>query len=238
MININCDLGEGLNNEHLIMPLINSCNIACGGHAGDSQSMIECVEISIENEVEIGAHPSYPDKENFGRKKIDISRSDLYCSLIDQVERLNSITASYGKKLHHIKAHGALYNQMFTDKDLSDFYLDTIKGFKKECYIYIPYNSEIEKSALEKGFKIMYEAFGDRAYNDNLSLVSRNMKGALINNPKLVIDQIANIIDSKKIKSINDKYKSIKADTICIHSDTDNSIEILKEINKTFKNKK
>ena len=238
MINVNCDLGEGLNNEHVIMPLINSCNIACGGHAGDSQSMIECVEISIKNEVEIGAHPSYPDKENFGRKKIDISRSELYYSLTDQIERLNSIALSYGKKLHHIKAHGALYNQMFTDKDLSDFYLETIKGFKKECYIYIPYNSEIEKSALEKGFKIMYEAFGDRAYNDNLSLVSRNEKGALINNPKSVINQIASIIDSKKIKSINGVYKSIKADTICIHSDTDNSIEILKEINKAFKNKK
>ena len=84
----------------------------------------------------------------------------------------------------------------------------------------------------------MYEAFGDRAYNDSLSLVSRDIKDALINNPKSVIDQIANIVDSKKIKSINGKYKSIKADTICIHSDTDNSIEILKEINKTFKNKK
>ena len=150
MININCDLGEGLNNEHVIMPLINSCNIACGGHAGDSQTMIECVEISIKNDVEIGAHPSYPDKENFGRKKIDISRAELYFSLIDQIERLNSIAVSYGKKLHHIKAHGALYNQMFSDKDLSDFYLDTIKGFQEECYIYIPYNSEIEKSALEK----------------------------------------------------------------------------------------
>ena len=238
MININCDLGEGLNNEHVIMPLINSCNIACGGHAGDSQTMIECVEISIKNDVEIGAHPSYPDKENFGRKKIDISRSELYFSLIDQIERLNSIAVSYGKKLHHIKAHGALYNQMFSDKDLSDFYLDTIKGFQEDCYIYIPYNSEIEKSALEKGFKIMYEAFGDRAYNDNLSLVSRDIKGALINNPKLVIDQISNIIDSEKVKSINGKQKSIKADTICIHSDTDNSIEILKEVNKVFKNKK
>ena len=94
MMNINCDLGEGLNNEHLIMPLINSCNIACGGHAGDSQSMIECVEISIKNDVEIGAHPSYPDKESFGRKKIDILRSDLYYSLIDQIETLNSIAIS------------------------------------------------------------------------------------------------------------------------------------------------
>jgi len=236
MININCDLGEGLNNEHIIMPLINSCNIACGGHAGDSQSMIECVEISIKNKVLIGAHPSYPDKENFGRKKIDISRSELYFSLLDQIERLKSIAEFYGTKLHHIKAHGALYNQMFTDRDLSEFYLDTIKSFQEECYIYIPYNSEIEKSALEKGFRIMYEAFGDRVYNDNLSLVSRDNKDALINTYKLVIDQISNIIDSKKIKSINGVYQSIKADTICIHSDTDNVIEILKEINKVFKN--
>ena len=236
MININCDLGEGLNNEHIIMPLINSCNIACGGHAGDSNIMIECVEISIKNEVLIGAHPSYPDRENFGRKKIDISRSELYYSLLDQIERLNSIAKSYGTKLHHIKAHGALYNQMFTDRDLSDFYLDTIKSFQEECYIYIPYNSEIEKSALEKGYRVMYEAFGDRLYNDNLSLVSRDNKDALINNPKSVIDQIYNIIDSKKIKSINGVYQSIKADTICIHSDTDNAVEILKEINKVFKN--
>ena len=236
MININCDLGEGLNNEHIIMPLINSCNIACGGHAGDSNSMIECVEISIKNEVLIGAHPSYPDRENFGRKKIDISRSELYYSLLNQIERLNSIAKSYGTKLHHIKAHGALYNQMFTDRDLSDFYLDTIKSFQEECYIYIPYNSEIEKSALEKGYRIMYEAFGDRLYNDNLSLVSRDNKDALINTPKSVLDQIYNIIDSKKIKSINGVYQSIKADTICIHSDTDNAVEILKEINKVFKN--
>ena len=236
MININCDLGEGLNNEHIIMPLINSCNIACGGHAGDSNSMIECVEISIKNEVLIGAHPSYPDRENFGRKKIDISRSELYYSLLDQIERLNSIAKSHGTKLHHIKAHGALYNQMFTDRDLSDFYLDTIKSFQEECYIYIPYNSEIEKSALEKGYRVMYEAFGDRLYNDNLSLVSRDNKDALINTPKSVIDQIYNILDSKKIKSINGVYQSIKADTICIHSDTDNAVEILKEINKVFKN--
>ena len=237
MININCDLGEGLNNEHILMPLINSCNIACGGHAGDSQSMIECVEISIRNNVKIGAHPSYPDKENFGRKKIDISRSELYDSILNQIENLNSISSSYGIKLNHLKAHGALYNQMFKDKDLSNFYLDTLSDFKDKCYVYIPFNSEIEKSALRKGFKIIYEAFGDRKYNDDLSLVSREKKDALINTPNQVIDQITSIIDLKKIKSINGIYKSIKADTICIHSDTDNSIEILKKINEVFKNK-
>ena len=102
---------------------------------------------------------------------------------------------------------------------------------------YVPFNSEIEKCALRKGFKIMYEAFGDRRFNDDLSLVSRERKDALINTPNLVIDQITNIKDLKKIKSINGIYKSIKADTICIHSDTDNSIEILRKINEIFKNK-
>ena len=128
MLNINCDLGEGLNNEHIIMPLIDSCNIACGGHAGDSGSMIECVEISIKNNVKIGAHPSYPDKINFGRKKIDISPSELSYSIISQIESLETIADSYGLELNHIKAHGALYNQMIIDAELSNFYLDTIKA--------------------------------------------------------------------------------------------------------------
>ena len=113
---------------------------------------------------------------------------------------------------------------MFKDKNLSNFYLDTLNNFKDKCYVYVPFNSEIEKSALRKGFKIMYEAFGDRRYNDDLSLVPRERKDALINTPNLVIDQITNIKDLKKIKSINGIYKSIKADTICIHSDTDLSL--------------
>ena len=133
MLNINCDLGEGLNNENIIMPLIGSCNIACGGHAGDNGSMIECVEISIKNKVKIGAHPSYPDKINFGRKKIDISPSELSYSIILQIESLETIADSYGLELNHIKAHGALYNQMIFDAELSNFYLDTIREFKNKC---------------------------------------------------------------------------------------------------------
>ena len=224
MLNINCDLGEGLNNEHIIMPLIDSCNIACGGHAGDSGSMIECVEISIKNNVKIGAHPSYPDKINFGRKKIDISPSELSYSIISQIESLETIADSYGLELNHIKAHGAL----------SNFYLDTIKDFKNKCSLFIPYKSEIEKIALKKGFSIIYEVFGDRNYNDDLSLVSRNNENALITNPESVVNHIKTIKETETVKTINGNYKKIKFDTICIHSDTNNSIEILKKINQEF----
>ena len=234
MLNINCDLGEGLNNEHIIMPLIDSCNIACGGHAGDSGSMIECVEISIKNNVKIGAHPSYPDKINFGRKKIDISPSELSYSIISQIESLEIIADSYGLELNHIKAHGALYNQMMIDAELSNFYLDTIKDFKNKCSLYIPYKSEIEKIALKEGFSIIYEVFGDRNYNDDLSLVSRNNEDALITDPESVVDHIKTIKETESVKTINGNYKKIKFDTICIHSDTNNSIEILKKINQEF----
>ena len=234
MLNINCDLGEGLNNEHIIMPLIDSCNIACGGHAGDSGSMIECVEISIKNNVKIGAHPSYPDKINFGRKKIDISPSELSYSIISQIESLETIADSYGLELNHIKAHGALYNQMIIDTELSNFYLDTIKDFKNKCSLYIPYKSEIDKIALKKGFSIIYEAFGDRNYNDDLSLVSRNNENALITDPESVVNHIKTIKETETVKTINGNFKKIKFDTICIHSDTNNSIEILKKINQEF----
>ena len=234
MLNINCDLGEGLNNEHIIMPLINSCNIACGGHAGDNGSMIECVEISIKNNVKIGAHPSYPDKINFGRKKIDISPSELSYSIISQIESLEVIANSYGLELNHIKAHGALYNQMMIDAELSNFYLDTIKDFKNKCSLFIPYKSEIEKIALKKGFSIIYEVFGDRNYNDDLSLVSRNNENALITDPESVVNHIKTIKETETVKTINGNYKKIKFDTICIHSDTNNSIEILKKINQEF----
>ena len=234
MLNINCDLGEGLNNEHIIMPLIDSCNIACGGHAGDIGSMIECVEISIKNNVRIGAHPSYPDKINFGRKKIDISPSELSYSIISQIESLETIADSYGLELNHIKAHGALYNQMIIDTELSNLYLDTIKEFKKKCSLYIPYKSEIEKIALKKGFSIIYEVFGDRNYNDDLSLVSRNNENALITDPESVLNHIKTIKETESVKTINGNYKKIKFDTICIHSDTNNSIDILKKINQEF----
>ena len=237
MLNINCDLGEGLKNEHLIMPLINSCNIASGGHAGDTDSMIECVEISIRCNVEIGAHPSYPDKFNFGRKKMDISKAELAYSIISQIESLETIASSYGKELHHIKAHGALYNEMISDQDLADFYLDTIKDYKSKYSLYIPYQSKIEKLAIKRNFNIIYEVFGDRNYNNDLSLVSRDKENALINDPLQVINHIKLIIESNVVKTISGDTAEIMFDTICIHSDTNNSIGILKEINKVFKNR-
>ena len=238
MININCDLGEELNNEDIIMPLINSCNIACGGHSGDINSMQRCVELSIINNVEIGAHPSYPDKENFGRIHLNISALDLKESVLNQIESLISIAMDHNTDLTHIKAHGALYNEMINDSSLSNIYLDIIDVYKEKYSLYVPYRSEIEKIALNRGFKIKYEVFGDRNYNDDLTLVSRKEKEALITIPKQVINNISQNNYNNYVVSVNGNKHQIKADTYCIHSDTENAENILKSIKEHFANEK
>ncbi len=238
MININCDLGEGVDNEDIIMPLINSCNIACGGHAGTIKSMQKCVELSIKNNVKIGAHPSYPDKENFGRVPLSISSLSLKESIHSQIESLISISKDHKADLNHIKAHGALYNEMIKDYDLSSTYLDIIHIYKERYYLYVPYNSEIEKMALKRGFKIKYEVFGDRNYNDDLTLVSRKEKEALITIPNQVINHISEIYYNNSVISVNGNRHYIKADTYCIHSDTENVENILKSIEQHFTNEK
>ena len=238
MININCDLGGELNNEDIIMPLINSCNIACGGHSGDINSMQRCVELSIINNVEIGAHPSYPDKENFGRIHLNISALALKESVLNQIESLISIAMDHNTDLTHIKAHGALYNEMINDSSLSNIYLDIIEVYKEKYSLYVPYRSEIEKIALKRGFKIKYEVFGDRNYNDDLTLVSRKEKEALITIPKQVINHISQIYYNNYVVSINGNKHQIKADTYCIHSDTENAENILKSIKEHFASEK
>ncbi|HJN79170.1 MAG TPA: LamB/YcsF family protein, partial [Flavobacteriaceae bacterium] len=219
-------------------PLIKSCNIACGGHSGDIDSMLRCVELAIINNVEIGAHPSYPDKENFGRIHLDIPALALKESIVNQIDSLISICKSHNTDLTHIKAHGALYNEMIRDSNLSNIYLDIIDIYKEKYYLYIPYKSEIEKIAVDRGFKIKYEVFGDRNYNDDLTLVSRKEEEALITIPEKVIKHISEIYYNNCVVSVNGNKKDVKADTYCIHSDTQNAEHILKSIKEYFSNEK
>lgn len=233
-IDINCDMGEGLNSDAELMPYIQSCNIACGGHAGNENSMIKVVALAIENKVKIGAHPSYPDKLNFGRKTVFMEPCELKKSIQDQVYELQRITVDQGSSLNHIKPHGALYNDIAKNKDLALHFLEAIKPFKRDVKLYVPYNSEIEKYALEQGFTIEYEAFADRNYNENLSLVSRQENNAVISNPVVILQHMLEMLNNGKVKTLSGKKIPIKATTFCVHSDTDNALEIVQMLfNKT-----
>jgi len=227
LIDINCDVGEGQRNELSLFPIISSCNIACGGHAGDAHSILEIAALAAKYNVKIGAHPSYPDKENFGRTVMNISEKNLQNSIKEQIAFFLKIISNEAIRMHHIKPHGALYNQIAKNNKLATVFLQAIEAYKEDTFLYVPYKSAIEKEALRAGFKIKYEAFCDRNYKDNLTLVSRKKSDSLIKNPKEVLKHILPIIKDTKIKTISGKTEYIKADTFCIHGDTENCIEIL-----------
>ncbi|HET8736984.1 MAG TPA: LamB/YcsF family protein, partial [Pricia sp.] len=172
-IDINCDVGEGADNEAQLFPLISSCNIACGGHAGDVDSMERVVRLAKKYQVKVGAHPSYPDRANFGRSAMAISPESLIHSIREQVSTLTAILQKEGIGLHHIKAHGALYHEIAKNTAQAENFLQAASVFGKDILIYAPYASTIGKKAIEHGFSTAREAFADRNYKADLSLVSR-----------------------------------------------------------------
>ena len=226
-IDINCDVGEGIGNERSLFPHISSCNIACGGHAGDLNSMSEIVQLARRSGIKVGAHPSYPDRENFGRKSMKIEKRLLISSIQKQIKALESILISSNMQLHHIKAHGALYNDMAVELELAMVYLESILEYKDRVFLYLPYGSVIEKVARNQGFKIALEAFGDRNYNDDLSLVSRHSAQALIEEPKKVLEHLISMAINNEVVTLNGVKLPIFADTFCIHGDTSTALQIL-----------
>lgn len=230
-IHINCDLGEGGKYDAELMPLISACNIACGGHAGTLESMHQTVILAMENKVEIGAHPSYPDKENFGRISMEISPEDLKLSIVAQILSLKQIAEAEGGKLTHIKPHGALYNDAAKDENIAGIVVDAILEFEENFPVYSPQDSVISKLA-EGKIKVIYEAFADRNYSQNYSLVSRSEPGALITQKELVFQHLFSMYSHRKISCENGQELACNATTFCLHSDTPDSVEILKYLHQ------
>jgi len=226
-IDINCDVGEGIGNESALFPHISSCSIACGGHAGDITTMSEIVQLAKKFGIKVGAHPSYPDRDNFGRKSMKIEKNLLKASIRKQIKELEVILSKAEMQLHHIKAHGALYNDIAEDLELSTIYLESILAYRDYVLLYLPYGSVIEEEARKKGYKISLEAFGDRNYNEDLSLVSRRSSQAMIEEPKKVLDHIISMVINNEVFTLNGVQMPIQADTYCIHGDTATALQIL-----------
>lgn len=227
-IDINCDLGEGLENEALLMPYLSSCNIACSGHAGDVETMTRVSELANRYKVKIGAHPSFPDKEGFGRQIIEMSTSDLYKSLEDQINTMNNVLKAMNLKLHHVKPHGALYNLATTDKKTAQIVVSVIKSIDKNLILYAPYQSMMSKIAITDGLKVMYEGFADRYYNEDLTLVSRQNKKAIIQDKTEIFDHVFRMISDQKVRAKSGVEVELKIDTFCVHGDHENVVENLK----------
>ena len=236
-VDINCDVGEGICDETALMPYISSCSIACGAHAGNFEIINKTIKLAIKYSVRVGAHPSFPDKENFGREAMLMTPTELQLSIEDQIIQVRDALEKLGGKLHHIKPHGALYNLAAVDTKIALVIIKAIKNTTNNVFLYVPYNSTIQKLALKNNLKIKVEAFADRNYNSDLTLVSRKKNNALIIDDNLVITHLLKMIIEQKLMTVDGVEVEIEADTFCVHGDHPSAVKILKKITNIFSEK-
>jgi UPF0271 protein len=228
-ININCDLGEKSkhhSNKHdpELLKIVNSANVACGFHAGDEDTMDQVVQISKDNGVSIGAHPSFNDPENFGRKRINLSSLEIKKLIIDQYEILQNIASKHNEIVSHIKPHGALNNMACEDIELATTLAKTIKDISKDLIYLVPTGSKMEIAAKTLNMKIACEIFADRNYEDDGNLVSRKKSHALITDPELARNHVLNMVKNQAINCHSGKQIPCEIDSVCIHGDNVSSL--------------
>jgi UPF0271 protein len=235
-IDINCDMGEGMGNESNIMPFISSANIACGGHTGNADSIKRSIEIALSHNVAIGAHPSYYDRENFGRVSQFISVLELAEIIADQNYLFEKVDIQMGVPIHHVKLHGALYNDCAKDALLSKTFVQTIQAIDPTLIIYGLSGSFTIQEAIMNGQPFYREAFADRSYQKNGQLTPRHLSHAMLEEEDQVIKQVISLIKENKVVSLQGDIIDLKVDTICIHGDGPNAIAFSESIYEALKN--
>ena len=231
---VNVDIGEGGSNDHIFMPHVSSCSIACGGHYGSFSTIKKTIKLASDHSVKIGSHPSYPDKINFGRKSISINLNDLKKSIRFQLLSFKKALNHFSLPWHHCKAHGALYNDMIKDENLTNAYFQVLKEFPEIEYIILPAGQEIVNTAKSYKYKVLREVFSDRYYNDDLTLISRTKKSSIVNSTSLFLENL-NFLLEGKINLSNKLKKEIFFDTICLHTDHEKSIDFIKVLSEKIK---
>jgi UPF0271 protein len=234
-ININCDLGESsklhsTENDAHLLNIVNSANIACGYHAGDPLTMEKTIEISKKNKVSIGAHPSFNDRENFGRKRLNLSSTEIEKLIIDQINILSEIADKKGMKVTHVKPHGALNNMACEDFELAKTISQSISIINKNLIFLVPTGSEMEKAGKKLGLKIAAEIFADRNYEDNGNLISRSKKNAMITDPKIAEQHVIKMVQNQSLNCYSGKQIPCEIDSVCVHGDGQTAVLTAKQI--------
>ena len=238
-ININCDLGEkskfhSIENDPELLNIVNSANIACGYHAGDEETMNMVIKISKSNGVSIGAHPSFNDPENFGRKKINLSSSEITKLITDQYKILQKIAQKHDENVTHIKPHGALNNMACENFDLANTISKSINNIDKNIIFLVPTGSQMEIAAKKLNMKIACEIFADRNYEDDGNLVSRVKDHALITDPNMAKKHVLSMVNNQAINCFSGKQIPCEIDSVCIHGDNESSLATAKSIKENL----
>ena len=229
-MDINCDLGEGIGTDADLMPYLSSCNIACGGHAGDRETMLSTMRLAKEHDVKIGAHPSFEDRPNFGRKEMYVPPERLRSQLIHQIAELGALARLEDMEIHHVKPHGALYNMAARSSDLARLIVNVLGFFNEDLVLYVPFGSHMERKAKEAGIPYAVEAFADRNYDDSFGLVPRIEPEAVIKDPVKIRERVERMIRKGEVVSVSGKVRHVEIDTICIHGDNPSAVEIAREL--------
>ncbi len=241
-VDLNCDMGESfgawtLGSDAELMDYVSSVNIACGFHSGDASVIRKTIETAIAKNVAVGAHPSFPDLQGFGRREMKMSVEEVFDIVLYQVAALKGMCEAFGGKLHHVKPHGALYNQAARDKNLAEAIAEAVKAIDENLVFYGLANSFSISEADKIGLKTASEVFADRTYQTNGTLTPRAQPNALIESVEKSCEQVLKMITAQTVTATSGKKISIKADTVCIHGDGAHALEFARAINRTLSEK-
>jgi 5-oxoprolinase (ATP-hydrolysing) subunit A len=239
-IDLNCDMGESFGAWQMgadaeIMPLITSANIACGFHAGDPATIRKTVRLALDHGVAVGAHPSLPDLQGFGRRPMKITPDEMYDLVLYQSGALEAFVRAAGARLHHVKCHGALYNMAATDEGLSSAMARAVKDLGGEVILYALSNSLMMKIAKQQGLRVAGEVFGDRSYQDDGTLTPRGRPGAMIEDEKKAVAQALAMIEDGQVTAQSGKRVPVAPDTLCLHGDQPGAVLFAKALRASFK---
>ncbi len=230
-VDLNSDLGESfgswkMGNDAQILPVVSSANIACGFHAGDPLGILNTVKQAVALGVTVGAHVAYPDLVGFGRRNMDLSHDELLADVLYQISALDGLAKVAGTQVKYVKPHGALYNTIAKDAKQAAAVIEAIKCYNPNLVLVALAGSSLVEQARTAGLTVVSEAFADRAYNSDGSLVNRRLEGAVLHDAKFVAQRVVSMLQTGGVMSIDGVFTPIQADTICLHGDTDGALEM------------
>lgn len=234
VVDLNADLGEGCGNDEALLQLVSSANIACGFHAGDAQTMQQSVRRALKYGVAIGAHPSFPDRENFGRTAMQLPAETVYAQVVYQLGALATITRAEGGHMVHVKPHGMLYNQAATDAVLADAIARAVHAVDPALRLVGLAGSELIRAGERLGLQTRQEVFADRRYQNNGSLVPRTQPDAMIESDELAVDQTLSMIQQQKVLSREGVWVPVNAETVCLHGDGEHALTFARRLRYAF----
>lgn len=233
-ITLNCDMGEGLDNDRLLLPYLQAANIACGYHAGDTGTMKRTIQACLEWNIAIGAHPSFDDREHFGRREMKLEPFELHELVTRQLSLFRDICDSCGARMRHVKPHGALYNLSARDPETAAVIADAVKAFDETLVLFGLSGSHSVSEAVKRGLRTAREAFADRTYQDDGSLTPRSQPGALHTDPKAVVKQVLQLVSDHTVCTLSGKTIDCMADTICLHGDGPHALAFARALHEAL----